>query len=65
MLLALLQNGYLVSGCDDSTIYIWDTNSGVKVNTLTGNTNMVRALVVLQNGYIASACYDNFIRIWN
>ena len=50
--LAVLPNGYLVSGSSDKTIKIWNTDNGILVRNITGN--VVNTLTVLPNGNIIS-----------
>ena len=63
--LALLENGQLVSGSRDQTIKIWNTASGVVLNTLSGHTNEIVALAVLPNNCLASGARDSTIKIWD
>ena len=53
-------DGSVVIGSDDTTIKIWDVNSGLNFEALTGHTNWIRSLAVLKDG-----SYDYTIRIWN
>lgn len=70
--LTVLPNGNLVCGTNnylDTTIRIWNTNSGLNVQNLTDSGTTINRLwtsVVLLNGNLAtSSAYENYIRIWN
>ena len=63
--LALLENGQLVSGSRDQTIEIWNTASGVVLNTLSGHTNEIVALAVLSNNCLENGARDSTIKIWD
>jgi WD40 repeat protein len=65
MALATLPNGNLASGSYDSSIKIWNPNTGTLVYTLILHTNTVFALATLQNGNLASSSGDTSICIWN
>ena len=50
--MAVLPNGNIVSGSDDKTIKIWNSDTGSEIKTLKGHTDCVRSLAILQNGNI-------------
>ncbi len=49
----------------DTTIKIWNINTGITIKTLYGHTHSVESLVVLPDGLLASCNSDKTIRIWN
>ena len=62
--LAVLSNGYLISGGDDTNLRVWNLDFNL-VTTLTGHTESVRSVIQLNSGLIASSSDDNNIIIWN
>ncbi len=66
--IAVLPNGQLVSGSQDSTARIWDVRTGESLKTLTGHTATVAyidAVPGLLDGQVASIGQDNTSRIWD
>jgi WD40 repeat protein len=63
--LAILPNGYIVSGSGDKNIMIWNPNQTNPEMTLSGHTYSVWSLAILKNGYIVSGSADKNIMIWN
>ena len=61
--LVVLPTGELASGSGDSTIRVWDTDTGECKQVLKGHTEAAFSLVVLPNGELAST-YDETIRVW-
>lgn len=56
----------LFSGSDDSTIRLWDAQTGARKLTISGQGGAVKALAVNPNGKIlASGSADKTIRLWN
>lgn len=57
---------FLVSGSYDSTIKVWDTNSGFCVHTLTGHSNWVKCVSLNTRGnLIASSSRDETVIVWS
>ena len=56
----------LVTGGMDPLIHIWDVESGEKVNTLEGNTELVMKIVYAPGGnFITSIAYDGKLLRWD
>lgn len=60
-----LNNGYFASGSCDTTIRIWNPNTGECIKTLQGHSVPVNCLVLLPDGRLISGSDDNTIRIWD
>src|SRR5258706_5774989 len=58
---------HIISGSDNSTIRIWDAETGTGVgNPLEGHTGLVRSVVYSPDGrHIISGSEDYTIRIWD
>ncbi len=66
--LAVLLNNCLASGSHDSTIKIWDLNSGTILREMkaTGPSSVVYNIVLLKNkSQLASSYWDGVIRVWD
>ncbi|KAH8797276.1 WD40-repeat-containing domain protein [Flagelloscypha sp. PMI_526] len=63
---ALSANGrYLVSSITDTTVYIWDIESGKIFQQLYGHTSSVCSVAISHDGrQVVSGSMDNTIRIW-
>lgn len=59
-----LSDKTLVSAADDSTIIVWDIDSGVNKATLRGHSDRVYALLVV-NDKIISGSRDKTVKIWD
>ena len=56
----------IASGSTDSTIKLWDANTGVHLNTLEGHTGAVWSIAFHPDGHtIASGSYDYTIKLWD
>lgn len=62
--LAILHNGYLVSGARETHIKIWNPHDGSLVDSFAAHSGPVRSLIVLHNGNLVSASDDMNIKIW-
>ena len=55
----------LASGSDDTTIKLWDINSGEVKNTLTGHSDSVSSIAFSPDGSTLASCsHDNTIKLW-
>jgi len=62
--LATLSNGNLASGSWDTTVRIWNPNTGSLIYILWPSSS-VTSLVKLPNGNLASGSIDGTVKIWN
>lgn len=63
---ASLPNGWLASGGSDTTIKLWDVESGQCIKTLRGHPCHIQSLVLLSNKQQLASCGgNNAIRIWD
>lgn len=57
---------WLVSGGEDSTVKVWETEKWTELRTLTGHGGAVRALAVDPQGrWLASADNGGKIKVWD
>ena len=61
----MLQNGNLASGSWDTSIKIWNPNSGQLITTLYSQADAISSLAVLPNGNLVSGSWDSTIQIWD
>lgn len=62
--LLLLPNGTFASCSNDSTIIIWDLESGNILHRLQGHTSFIYDLGSLPNGDLVSCSEDRSVRVW-
>ena len=55
----------LASTGKDMSVRLWDTTSGVPLNTLKRHTKWGRDVAISRDGILASAGYDNLIYLWD
>lgn len=55
----------MVSCSADTTIKLWDTNTGIVLKTLTDHSAAPFALILLNDGNFASSGFDYKIILWN
>ena len=56
----------IVSGSTDSTIKIWDIETGKNINTLIGHHSSIRAIAITPDGKnIVSASQDTTLKVWD
>jgi uncharacterized protein YjiK len=57
---------YLVSGSDDTTLKVWNWQTGKVVRTLSSHTDWVNAIAFSDDGkYLVSGSRDSTLKIWN
>ena len=57
---------HIVSGSDDTTLRVWELNSGRCLNTLRGHTAGVGSIAVSPDGqHIVSGSKDSTLRVWD
>ena len=55
----------LVSGSDDTTVKLWDTQTGGVIKTFVGHTLLVRSVSIsVDHTTIASGSHDKTVRLW-
>lgn len=55
----------LITGSYDSTIKVWDIETGEEIRTLTGHTSGVRCLQFDETGRLLSGSMDGTTRLWD
>jgi WD40 repeat protein len=57
---------WLASGGDDSSVWIWDADTGVALRYLTGHQETIRSLAFsCDSRWLASGSEDASVRVWN
>jgi WD40 repeat protein len=55
-----------ISGSDDTTLKVWDIESGVEIRTMKGHTDTVLAVSVTPDGRrVISGSNDNTLKVWD
>ena len=62
---AVMPNGLIASGSDDTHVIFWNNITGSITYDLAGHTVGVSALASFQSGYLASGSWDKTVKIWN
>ena len=55
----------LITGSYDSTIKVWDIETGQEIRTLSGHTSGIRCLQFDDTGKLITGSMDSTIRLWN
>lgn len=63
--LAVLQDGRLISGSDDCTLRVWDAATGECTQALEGHTSAITCVAVLPDQRMVSGSFDNTLRVWD
>ena len=62
----LLRNKYqFISGSEDGTLQVWDTDTSHCLYILEGHEGPVSCVTVLPGGRVVSGSYDCTLRVWN
>jgi WD40 repeat protein len=57
---------HILSGSEDNTIKLWDTNTGNLIRTITGHTSFVNSVAFSPDGrQILSGSSDNTVKLWD
>src|SRR5882762_3015078 len=61
-----MQDDLVVSGSNDLTIKIWSASTGECIQTLSGHSELVRALSLDPvSGRLVSGSYDRTVKLWD
>jgi WD40 repeat protein len=63
--LALLPDGNIVSGSDNTTLKIWDVNTNECKKTILGHQCNIKSVITLPDDKIVSCSVDGNIKIWD
>ncbi|BAZ38650.1 WD-40 repeat protein [Calothrix sp. NIES-4101] len=56
----------LASGSDDTTIKLWNPQTGALLRTLTGHSDRIKSIMITPEGKtLISSSYDGTIKLWN
>ncbi|KAG9014136.1 WD repeat-containing protein 20 [Tulasnella sp. JGI-2019a] len=56
----------IVSGAEDSTVRLWDANTGVAIGVMEGHRAGIRSAAISPNGAtIVSGSFDSTLRLWD
>ena len=61
--MSIKNRGMLASASQDSTVKLWDVDSGTCVKTLEGHTDCVRSVCEV-GGMLASGSQDSTVKLW-
>ena len=57
---------YIVSGCRDRTVAVWDFRTGARLHELTGHHGEVNSVALSGDGrYIVSGSEDRTVAVWD
>jgi WD40 repeat protein len=66
ILIALLQDGYIVSAFDDDTLNVWDTKSQKLIKTITAEgTSVLNSLHILPDNKIIASFFEGKITVYD
>ena len=61
-----LDGKYICSGSTDTSVLLWNVDTGENIRTLNGHTDYVRSVSFSTDGkFICSGSWDNTVRLWN
>lgn len=64
--IALSPDGYLLtSGANDSTVRLWNPQTGREIRRLKAHTNLVSSAAWSRDGLLVSGANDTTVRLWN
>lgn len=65
--IGIAESGLCVSGSDDSTLRIWDSNTGhcLRILPVEEHEKWITCMTILSDGRIVSGSYDGTIRVWD
>lgn len=49
----------------ETTVFLWDPETGALINKLEGHSDLVSKLCLLPNGLLAVGCNDRSVRVWD
>jgi WD40 repeat protein len=65
MCVAVLPDGNFVSGANDRTLRMWNTNTGKTIRIFQNTYLFVNSVAVLPDGNFVSGPYFKVVRLWN